>query len=368
MGDVISVRSQAGDYDVRIGNGVLSAIPAELEKIGFGHCRIGLISNPTVRQLHALRLGDILRSAGFEIVDFDFPEGESYKNLASVSRCLDHFLETKWERRNPFVIVGGGVVGDMGAFSASILLRGVPVFHVPTTVVAQVDSSIGGKTGVDHREGKNLIGTFYPPKAVWADPETLKTLPVRERRSGLAEVIKYALIGDHELLAYLDRHLSVLSGESFDSGKWLPAIRMSVRDKGEVVSLDEKESGLRMNLNFGHTYGHALEAALGYEGILHGEAVGLGMLSATRIGEKIGVTEKGTFDLVRNLLVKARLPVEWPSSVLYESIVPFLKNDKKTRDGRVTLILPVSPGKVIQSRDYDARALAEGISLQVSRD
>jgi 3-dehydroquinate synthase len=361
--DSRTIRSQAGDYTVRIENGSLAKIPGELGGLGFDRCRVGLISNPTVRRFHADRLGENLRTSGFEIVNFDFPEGESYKNLASVSRCLDHFLEAKWERHNPFLIVGGGVVGDMGAFSASILLRGIPLFHVPTTVVAQVDSSIGGKTGVDHREGKNLIGTFYPPKAVWIDPETLETLPVRERRSGLAEVIKYALIGDYELLSYLDRNLTGLSGESFDPEIWFPAIQMSVRDKGDIVSKDEKEAGLRMNLNFGHTFGHALEAALGYEGILHGEAVALGMLSVTRIGEKLGITEKGTFEIVRELLAKARLPVKWPDAVPYPGIEPFLKNDKKTRDGKVTLILPVSPGRVTQSRDYDTRALPEGVAL-----
>ncbi len=361
--DSRTIRSQVGDYPVCIENGSLAKIPEELVGLGLDCCRVGLISNPTVRRFHADRLGEKLRSSGFEIINFDFPEGESYKNLTSVSRCLDHFLEAKWERRNPFLIVGGGVVGDMGAFTASVLLRGIPLIHVPTTVVAQVDSSIGGKTGVDHREGKNLIGTFYPPKAVWIDPGTLGTLSVRDRRSGLAEVIKYALIGDHELLSYLDRHLIDLSDESFDPDIWFPAIQMSVRDKGDIVSKDEKEAGLRMDLNFGHTFGHALEAALGYEGILHGEAVALGMLSVTRIGEKLGITEKGTFEIIRDLLAKARLPVKWPGAVSYPEIEPFLKNDKKTRDGKVTLILPVSPGRVIQSRDYDTRELPAGLVL-----
>ncbi|MHB8422507.1 MAG: 3-dehydroquinate synthase [Leptospirales bacterium] len=355
------VRSQAGNYGIRIADGLRQFVPEFLQEMSGGSSRIGLISNPTVRGFHGIPLEELLKKQGFSVVSFDFRDGEVFKTIPSILDCLDTFLKEKWERRDPFLLLGGGVVGDMGAFAASILLRGVPVFHVPTTVVSQVDSSIGGKTGVDHVEGKNLIGSFYPPKGVWIDPGFLETLSLRERRSGLGEVIKYAMIGDSSLLEFLDRELDRLSALSFDRELWEMAIRFSVQDKARIVSEDERETGVRMNLNLGHTFGHALEAAMGYSGILHGEAVGLGILCATRVGERLGVTEKGTEKIISDLLKRAGLPFEWPKQITFPKIAPFLRNDKKSRLGKVTLILPVALGQVIRTSDYDETLLAVGV-------
>ena len=359
----IMVASQSGPYGIRIASGIYRCVPEFLREIAGESFRVGLISNPTVRALHGEVLLTLLKEQGFTVVNFDFQDGEKFKNMTSIQECLDVFLREKWERKDPFLLLGGGVVGDMGAFAASILLRGVPVFHLPTTVVAQTDSSVGGKTGVDHSEGKNLIGSFYPPKGVWVDPGFLETLSIRERRSGLGEIIKYALIGDLELLELLDRELNRLGSELFDRDLWETAIRLSVRDKARIVSEDEHESGLRMNLNLGHTFGHALEAAMGYSGILHGEAVGLGMLCAARVGERLGITEKGTEKTIAGMLRRAGLPVEWPGQISYERIAPFLRNDKKSRSGKVTLILPVAPGHVVRVRDYDETHLTVAVPV-----
>ena len=355
------VTSKSGGYGIRIANGLYQQVPEFLQEMGGGSLRIGLISNPTVRALHGRALSDLLTKQGFSVVNFDFKDGEVFKTISSILDCLDVFLKEKWERRDPFLLLGGGVVGDMGAFAASIILRGVPVFHLPTTVVSQVDSSIGGKTGVDHVEGKNLIGSFYPPKGVWIDPGFLETLSVRERRSGLAEVIKYAIIGDVELLEFLDRELEALGSDMFDRELWETAIRFSVRDKARIVSEDEMETGLRMNLNLGHTFGHALEAAMGYSGILHGEAVGLGMLCAARIAERLGVTGKDTEKIISGMLKRGGLPFEWPKQISFQQIVPFLRNDKKSRSGKVTLILPVALGQVIRTAEYDEMFLSAGV-------
>ncbi|MHB1286144.1 MAG: 3-dehydroquinate synthase [Leptospirales bacterium] len=357
----IKVDSQSGPYDIRISNGLQEKVPEFLQENYGDSSRLGLISNPTVRGLHGEVLLALLKKQGFTVVNFDFQDGEKFKNMSSILECLDVFLHEKWERRDPFLLLGGGVVGDMGAFSASILLRGVPVFHLPTTVVAQVDSSIGGKTGVDHPDGKNLIGTFYPPKGVWVDPAFLETLPIRDRRSGLGEVIKYAMIGDLDLLTLLDQSLERLGSESFDRDLWETVIYSSVQDKARIVSEDERESGPRMDLNLGHTFGHALEAAMGYSGILHGEAVGLGMLCAARVGERLGITEKGTGTIISEMLKRAGLPIEWPSQISFAQVAPFLRNDKKAMSGKVTLILPVVPGSVRRIRDYDEELLAAAI-------
>ena len=356
------VASRSGPYPIRVGSGIRERIPDWLVEMGFPVTRkVALISNTTVRAIHGKTVSDSLEAREFSVRSFDFPDGESFKTLDSVRECLDLLLASKWERQNPVLALGGGVVGDMGGFVASILLRGVPLFHIPTTVVGQVDSSIGGKTGVDHREGKNLIGSFYPPRSVWIDPSFLETLPLRERRSGLGEVIKYALIGDQELLRFLDDNLESLSGEPFDREAWEETIFLCASDKARIVSEDERESGVRMNLNFGHTFGHALEGAMGYDGILHGEAVGLGMIAAARIAKSLGVTGSETEGMIRTYLKRAHLPDRWPERITFADLEPFLKNDKKASSGLVTLILPVRPGEVVRTRDYEPSVLGSGL-------
>ena len=356
------VSSLSGSYPIRVGTGVREKIPDWLVEMGFPvNRKVSLLSNVTVRGIHGHAVSASLESLGFPVENFDFPDGESYKTLDSVRGCLDRLLALKWERQNPILALGGGVVGDMGGFIASILLRGVPLLHIPTTVVGQVDSSIGGKTGVDHREGKNLIGSFYPPRSVWIDPFFLETLPLRERRSGLGEVIKYALIGNPKLLRFLDDNMEALSGESFERDSWEETIFLCASDKARIVSEDERESGVRMNLNFGHTFGHALEGAMGYEGILHGEAVGLGMIAAARVAKSLGMTGDETEGIIRTFLKRALLPDRWPEGIRFSDLEPFLKSDKKSTSGLVTLVLPVRPGEVVRTRDYEPSVLALAI-------
>jgi 3-dehydroquinate synthase len=356
------VSSSSGPYAIRLGNGIREQIPDLLQTLGFPQNeKIGLISNETVRVLHANALSSRLEKKGYPVVNFDFHDGESYKTMDSVMSCLEKLLSVKWERKNPLIVLGGGVTGDMGGFVGSVLLRGVPVIHVPTTVVGQVDSSIGGKTGVDHSEGKNLIGSFYPPKAVWIDPSYLETLSLRERRSGLGEVIKYAMIGDKNLLEFLDAALETLASKNFDREVWEKAIFYCASDKARIVSEDEKESGIRMNLNFGHTFGHALERATGYQGLLHGEAVGLGMIVAARIGTLLGITEKGTEEIIVDFLQQAHLPCEWPKEIAYRDLDRYLRNDKKSSSGMVTLVLPVRPGEVVRTNQYEPSVLGSAI-------
>lgn len=323
--------------------------------------RLALVTNPVVHPLHGERIERTILSAGYRPEVLLLPDGESLKVMASVSDLLDRLLALRWERREPLLVLGGGVTGDMGGFAASLLLRGVPVVHIPSTVVAQVDSSIGGKTGVDHPMGKNLIGSFYPPKAVWIDPDLLMTLPLRERRAGLGEVIKYAMIGNTALSELLESGMTGLCSESFDRGLWLLAISESVSEKSRIVSEDENEGGLRMTLNFGHTFGHALEGALGFGGILHGEAVGLGMLAASRVSERLGLSS-GISERLLSHLKAAGLPHQWPRNVSIEDLQRFWGSDKKTQGGKATLILPVSWGKVVMTRDYDLETVRQALS------
>lgn len=357
-----TVHSRLGDYPVSIDTGLLRDLPSLLSGMGWpSGSRIALVTNPVVLSLHGKRIGDSLLSAGYRLETLLLPDGEAHKVLGSVSSLLDQILALRWERREPLLVLGGGVTGDMGGFAASVLLRGVPVVHIPTTVVAQVDSSIGGKTGVDHPMGKNLIGSFYPPKAVWIDPDLLMTLPLRERRAGLGEIIKYAMIGNARLSALLETGIQSLGGEPFDEALWSEAISESVSEKSRIVSEDEHEGGLRMTLNFGHTFGHALEGALGFGGILHGEAVGLGMLAAARVSERLGLSG-GLSERLLFLLKAAGLPYQWPRDVSVEDLQKFWGSDKKTQGGRATIILPVSWGKVMMTRDYDQETVRLALS------
>lgn len=272
-----------------------------------------------------------------------FNDAESAKNLETVAGICRKLTRASADRRCVIVAVGGGVVGDVAGFVAASYLRGVRLVHVPTTLVAQVDSAIGGKTGVNLPEGKNLVGAFYPPQFVIADPDLLRTLPERQFRSALYEVIKYGVIGDVELFQFLERDLGVVLRRDPEALDWI--IRRCVRAKAGVVSKDEKESGLRQILNFGHTFGHALEAATKYRRFLHGEAVGWGMLTATfaslamrRIGERGALR-------IAELIVKVGPLPGW-GGIAEGHILESMKSDKKAHGGRVRWVLPQRVGKV----------------------
>src|SRR5688500_1985519 len=283
MVDRVVVSAASGAYPVVIGSGAIEMLGAEMTAAKLGARRL-LISSPRVWDFHGARF----RKAGAERTPILIEDGERYKNLNTVARVLDALVKVHADRSTVIVAIGGGVIGDVVGFAAATYLRGLAVVHVPTTLLAQVDSAIGGKTGVNHPLGKNLIGAFHAPSLVVADPVVLETLPRREFRAGLYEVIKYGVISDPALLDQLQSDLAAILAR--EPAAVAPIVAVCCRIKADVVSADERESGLRRILNFGHTVGHALEAATKYRRFRHGEAIGYGMLAALSIGVARGVT------------------------------------------------------------------------------
>ncbi|HXG87951.1 MAG TPA: 3-dehydroquinate synthase [Vicinamibacterales bacterium] len=279
----IEVAASAGSYPIVIGSATLATLPQLLDDAGLGPRRV-IVSSPTVWEFH----GDAVKGAASEAEPILVPDGERHKNITTVGRVYDALIQIGADRSVVIIAVGGGVIGDLVGFAAATYLRGVRVVHVPTTLMAQVDSAVGGKTGVNHALGKNLIGAFHPPRLVVADPAVLATLPRREFRAGLYEVVKYGVIASPSLLDRVEASLPQLFKRDPDATA--AVVAESCRIKARVVSADEHESGLRRTLNFGHTIGHAIEAVTKYKRFRHGEAVGYGMLAAMALGEEYGVT------------------------------------------------------------------------------
>ncbi len=294
-----------------------------------------VLSSPRVWKFWGREVARNLHGSRHDVVLFD--DCESAKRLATIETICRKLTRAGTDRRALLIAVGGGVVGDIAGFVAASYLRGVRILHVPTTLVAQVDSAIGGKTGVDLPEGKNLVGAFYPPEMVVADPSTLLTLPARQFRSGLYEVIKYAVIGDAELFDFLEREMDALLKLDMRALEWV--IARCARQKARVVSKDERESGLRQILNFGHTIGHALETLTGYKRFLHGEAVGWGMLAATEIAAAVGgLSERGANQIVSLIVSCGPLPAL--PRISSHALLKTISRDKKSRRGRVGWVLP----------------------------
>ncbi|MEK7773341.1 MAG: 3-dehydroquinate synthase, partial [Deltaproteobacteria bacterium] len=275
-----TIRVELGQrsYPIHIERGLLSSIGTRLNDLGFKG-RAAVVTNPRVGGLYAKAVCGALEAAGVVPAVITVPDGEEYKTLKEASKVYDGLIERMMERSSPVIALGGGVIGDLAGFVAATYLRGVPFIQIPTTLLAQVDSSVGGKTAVNHPKGKNLIGAFYQPRAVFIDPDALKTLDAREMRAGLAEVIKYGVIWDEGFFSFLEKNAEKLLTPG---DELITAIEMSCRIKAEVVGLDETESGLRSILNFGHTFAHAIEALSGYGTFKHGEAVAIGMHMAAR--------------------------------------------------------------------------------------
>ncbi|HEY9735736.1 MAG TPA: 3-dehydroquinate synthase [Trichocoleus sp.] len=309
-----------------------------------------LVSNPVIFKHFGQRAVDSLQQAGFDVSTCLLPAGERYKTLSSVQKIYDAALANRLERGSAMVALGGGVIGDMTGFAAATWLRGIAVVQVPTSLLAMVDASIGGKTGVNHPHGKNLIGAFHQPRLVLIDPQVLQTLPAREFRAGMAEVIKYGVIWDAELFAALE------AAQRLDQFCYVPTelvqliLSRSCQAKADVVSQDEKEAGLRAILNYGHTIGHAIESLTGYRPINHGEGVGLGMVAAGLLAEKMGLWDAESNRRQLNLIRKAGLPstlAERLSQPLDEdAVIGLLQTDKKVKDGKVRFILPTAIGQV----------------------
>jgi 3-dehydroquinate synthase len=330
----IRVRSSAGDYAVVCRRGLLREAGREIARLG-EFSSVHVLSSPKVWRALGAKLKRGL-GARREIAVHLFDDAEAAKNMATVEGIARKLASAGADRRSLLIAVGGGVVGDVGGFAAAAFLRGVSFVQVPTTLVAQVDSAVGGKTGVNLPEGKNLVGAFYPPKLVLVDPETLSTLPEREFRGGLAEVIKYGVIADAKLFAFLEGNIDRILRR--DAQALEQIIRRSLEIKADVVSKDERESGLREILNFGHTFGHALESATGYRKFQHGEAVAWGMMCAALLGhEAAGTKADGVSRIVALVRRIGPLP-EWPKTKPDE-LLKAMKTDKKTRNGRVRFVL-----------------------------
>lgn len=343
-------------YPIHIGTDLL----ANSELLA-GHIpgrQVMVISNETVSPLYLDALLEGLE--GCDVTSHAIPDGESYKNLQTLEGIFDRMLTVPCSRRCTVVALGGGVVGDIAGFAAACYQRGVPYLQVPTTLLAQVDSSVGGKTAVNHPLGKNMIGAFYQPQAVIADTGTLGTLPDRELGAGLAEVIKYGLIRDPGFLEWLESNIEALRNRDHEALSF--AIERSCRNKAEVVALDEREQGVRALLNLGHTFGHAIEAATGYTTWLHGEAVAVGMLMAADLSRRLGHLEQTDIERVESLLRRAGLPVRPPEAMTPESFERYMAVDKKVVDGRVRLILLRSLGDAYVRDDYSREAFRDTLA------
>ena len=336
MPDHLLARTKAATYPVYIAKGLL----ARLGQIVAEHCQgrnCVVVTDDQVAPLYLAAVTKSLTNAGFSCASLVLPAGEKSKSIAVLARLYDKFHQQGLTRIDPVLALGGGVIGDLAGFAAATWLRGVPLFQVPTSLLAQVDSSLGGKTGLDLEQGKNLVGAFYQPRAVLMDPAVLTSLPPRRFAEGMAEVIKYALIGDLELLARLEEKDADLT--------WL--VRRCAKSKINIVAEDELDMGRRMLLNFGHTAGHAIEKVSGYSHYSHGEAVAAGMVIAARIGELTGQTRPGTASLISRLLESYALPawLDLPGQELVEA----LDSDKKKLGDEIHFVLLKKPGEAFVS-------------------
>ena len=327
-------------YEILIGRGALDD-PASYEGLPSAACA-AIVSDAKVAPLYAQRLDAMLGARYPRRVQVILPAGEEHKDWASLNRIFDALLAAGCDRRTVVFALGGGVVGDMAGFAAACYMRGVPFVQVPTTLLAQVDSSVGGKTAINHPLGKNMIGAFYQPQRVLADLATLDTLPAREIAAGLAEVIKYGAIADDAFLGWLEVHLDDLLAR--DAAALAHAVRRSCEIKAEVVGQDERESGLRAILNFGHTFGHAIESGLGYGAWLHGEAVACGMALAADLSVRLGLIEPAHARRLVRLIERAGLPVAAPR-LGAQRMLELMRVDKKAEGGEIRFVVLDAPGR-----------------------
>ena len=335
----VRVTTASQDYDILIGAGLLHSAAAWH---GLPNARRAVVvSNPTVHALHGAALRQSLLPHYPEVSELQLPDGEQHKDWHSLNLIFDHLLATACDRKTVLFALGGGVVGDMTGFAAASYMRGVPFVQVPTTLLAQVDSSVGGKTAINHPLGKNMIGAFYQPARVVCDLSTLLTLPDRELRAGLAEVIKYGPIADLALFDWLEANLQALLAR--DPAALAHAVQRCCQIKADVVGQDERESGLRATLNFGHTFGHAIEAGLGYGAWLHGEAVACGMVLAADLSVALGLLPAAFAQRLQRLIERAGLPVVAPPMAV-ERWFELMRVDKKASDGDIRYIVVGPPG------------------------
>lgn len=343
MQSIINVNLPQQSYEIAIDPGGLEQLGQLMTSLNLGK-KVLVVSNPAIFRLYGERVVTALNCAGFEVISCTLPAGERYKTLASIQKIYNVALENRLERSSTLVALGGGVIGDMTGFAAATWLRGVNFVQVPTTLLAMVDAAIGGKTGVNHPQGKNLIGAFHQPRLVLIDPQVLNTLPAREFRAGMAEVIKYGVIWDAELFTDMEQCDRLNQLGSLEADLLQEILSRSCQAKADVVSKDEKEASLRAILNYGHTIGHAVESLTGYRLLNHGEAVAVGMVAAGGLAVELKFWDRAAEQRQLALIQKAGLPTQLPDGLDIEAILDTLQTDKKVKAGRVRFILPTQIG------------------------
>jgi 3-dehydroquinate synthase len=340
-------------YPIFIGSGLIER--PELIRPYLGGSQGLIVTNEVVAPLYLERVRQALSNV--RVSHIALPDGEAHKTLETFSTIIDALVDGRHDRTTTVIALGGGVVGDIAGFAAACYQRGVRLIQIPTTLLAQVDSSVGGKTAVNHARGKNLIGAFHQPACVIADTDVLGTLPARELTAGVGEIVKYGVIRDAVFFEWLEQHLEALLRLEPEALAF--AVRRSCEIKADVVAADERESGLREILNFGHTFGHGLEQIGGYETWLHGEAVALGMVIAADLSVREKLLDRADAKRIKTLLARAGLPVTPPADLSRDALLEAMSRDKKVKDGKVRLVLAKRIGSVKTTDDYGAKALRE---------
>ncbi|HEX5125148.1 MAG TPA: 3-dehydroquinate synthase [Rhodocyclaceae bacterium] len=347
-------------YPIHIGRGLLSQTDLILPRLKGK--RVAVVSNTVVAPLYMTSFCEELRKAGVTVTEIVLPDGEEFKNWETLNRIFDELLSNRCERSTTIIALGGGVIGDMAGFAAATYQRGVPFIQVPTTLLSQVDSSVGGKTAINHPLGKNMLGAFYQPQLVLIDIDTLKTLPDRELKAGLAEVIKYGLLRDRPFLEWIEANLDKLLARDADA--LITAVERSCQIKAQIVAADETEQGERALLNLGHTFGHAIETGLGYGVWLHGEAVAAGSMMAADLSARLGMITAADVARVRTIFERAGLPTIGPALGIARYL-ELMHHDKKVADGKLRLILLKQIGTAIVRDDVPLKDLEAAITACV---
>ena len=356
----LTIQLKERSYPIYIGKGLLGQI--QLIESHLKQKHVAIVTNRTVAPLYLDQIMNLLHKHNIKAFPIILPDGEIYKNQDSLHLIYDALLKEKCERTTTLIALGGGVIGDITGYAAATYLRGIPFIQIPTTLLSQVDSSVGGKTGINHSLGKNMIGAFYQPQCVIADIESLKTLPQREFSAGMAEVIKYGLIRDYDFFEWLEKNIDGLMQQ--DASLLMEAIERSCQNKADVVEMDEHESGVRATLNLGHTFGHAIENAMGYGAWLHGEAVAMGIMMAAHLSRLMQWLTDDEYHRIFNLLQKVNLPID-PPIISLERYLALMSMDKKVVNGKIRLVLQKGIGDSVITSDYDEKYLRA--TLQVKK-